>query len=204
MNSDKRQFAPAVERNKEPIVEALTPRLPKNGTILEIASGTGEHTVFFAENLPHLKWQPTNFEQHHLESTEAWRVHSGRQNIAKTLFLDATSETWPVEGQNDFSGIFNANMIHISPWAVCEGLFAGAARVLDIGGKIFLYGPFKIDGEHTAPSNAEFEIWLKNKSEDFGVRDIEDVANVADKNGFKLEETIDMPSNNFIQVFSTQ
>lgn len=203
--TDLRQFAAATSRNREPILNTLRSLLPNDGTVLEIASGTGEHAAYFTSELPHLTWQPSNFEEAHLTSTEAWRSHTGLSNFKSVVKLDASSDHWPVEAPDyahaPIRAIYNANMIHISPWFVTEGLFRGAGRILPAGAKVFLYGPYKINGQHTAQSNHEFETWLKAKDESFAVRDIADVSQEALKNGLKHLQSIPMPSNNFIQVF---
>ncbi len=203
--TDLRQFAAATSRNREPILTVLRPLLPKEGTVLEIASGTGEHAAYFTSELPHLTWQPSNFEETHLSSTEAWRLHTGLNNFKPVIKLDASSDLWPVEAPDyehaPIRAIYNANMIHISPWFVTEGLFKGAGRILPKGAKVFLYGPYKINGLHTAQSNHEFEGWLKAQDDRFGVRDIAEVAEEALKNGIRHLQSIPMPANNFIQVF---
>jgi Protein of unknown function (DUF938) len=206
MTQDLRQFAPAVSRNREIIFQNLKDRIPAEGSMLEIASGTGEHAAYFTVRLPELTWQPTNFETEYLISTEAWRQHTARKNFLPGLQLDASSGYWPTDADSykhaPFDALFNANMIHISPWSVCEGLFAGAARMLADKGQMYLYGPFKIEGKQTSESNIEFEKWLKTKDPSFGVRDIEAVCDVAERNGLKLLESVTMPANNFIQVFT--
>lgn len=205
MAEDKRSFSPSAARNRDPIFQCLIDRLPQSGTILEIASGTGEHAAHFSPLLPHLNWQPSVYEQAHRHSVDAWQITSGADNFLDCLLLDATSNAWPIE-QGDYShapitGLFNANMIHISPWNVCEGLMAGAGRVLENGGILFLYGPFKIDGAHTSDSNMLFEKWLTDQNNEFGVRDLEQVMEVAVKNGLDHVESCEMPSNNFMQIF---
>jgi len=205
MTIDKRQYASATTRNRDAIYNCLKDRLPKGGTLLEVASGTGEHAAYLAPLLQDIIWQPTIFDENQLASVEAWRAHVIAKNILPPLRLDAASLHWPIEEKNyihsPISAIFNANMVHISPWSVCEGLFAGARRTLTTGGKIFLYGPFKINGEQTAPSNVEFEQWLKNQNTAFGVRDLTDIIAEAEKNGLSHLESCPMPANNFIQVF---
>ncbi len=202
---DQRIFSPSTARNKEPIYLCLEERLPESGTILEIASGSGEHAAFFSPLLPRLNWQPTNLDEQQLQSARSWRNIAKCQNILEVLRLDATESTWPVEQENyahgPIAGLFNANMIHIAPWQVCEGLFAGAGRVLNGGGALFLYGPFKIDGKHTSDSNIQFEKWLTDQNPEFGVRDIEKVSELALANGLEHIESCIMPSNNFVQVF---
>ncbi len=202
--TDDRIFAPATARNRDPILEQLKILLPEKAAVLEIASGTGEHGAYFSEHLPNIIWQPTNYDQQHLKSTAAWQRHTARTNYLPVLELDATSEVWPMEtSQNalNFNAIFNANMIHISPWQVTEGLFKGAARVLPASGMLILYGPYKVDGKHTSQSNVEFEEWLKAQDSSFGVRDIDDVTQEAKKNGLMHRKSISMPANNFIQLF---
>lgn len=202
---DRRQYSPSSERNKDPILDVLKSRLPAPGTILEIASGSGEHAVHFAPQLPKYTWQPSNYEQDQLDSVMDWVLHVPSDNLCSPVLLDATAAIWPVEKPDykapKITGIFNANMIHISPWAVCEGLMAGTGRILEPGGRLYLYGPYKIDGQHTAPSNVKFEHWLKSKSPEFEVRDQQQVIDEARKNGLKHIEAVAMPANNFLQIF---
>jgi len=205
MTHDNRIYAPAAARNRDAIYDCLKNRLPTTGSVLEIASGSGEHAAHLCPLFPEIMWQATNFEPQHLKSSIAWQEHCNLTNFPPVLELDACASTWPVDAPDyphaPFDAIFNANMIHISPWSVCEGLFKGAARVLKPGGTIYLYGPFKIDGEHTALSNVKFEQWLKDMDLSFGVRDLEDVKDVAALNDFSHLESCTMPANNFIQVF---
>ncbi|GLQ05367.1 DUF938 domain-containing protein [Sneathiella chinensis] len=205
MTEDNRIFAPATARNREPILETLKPRLPETGTLLEIASGSGEHAFFMAPQLPHLYWQPSNLDAAQNDSVLAWRDLAGADNLLAPLVLDAAAPVWPVEAASyehaPIRVIFNANMIHISPWAVCQGLMAGAGRLLDRGGMLFLYGPYKVGGTHTADSNIQFEHWLQAQDPRFGVRDIDAVAAEADRHRLELTESCPMPSNNFLQVF---
>ena len=203
--TDRRQYAPATARNREPILAAILSLLPPSGTVLEIASGTGEHAVFFAPNIAPLKWQPSNYDSDQLDSVTDWIKQRPAENLLQPLRLDATAENWPVEAADytdgPISAIFNANMIHISPWRVCQGLMAGAGRILRKGGKLFLYGPFKINGEHTAPSNAEFELRLKSMDPAFAVRNLDEVIVEAAKHGLHHQRAVAMPANNFLQVF---
>lgn len=203
--TDRRQFAPATERNRNPILNVLKDWLPETGTVLEIASGTGEHAVFFAPRITPLKWQPSNREMNQIESVTDWIAHSPSENLLPPVTLDVTDPLWPVE-ETHYNGapitaIFNANMIHISPWQTCEGLMAGAGRILPKGGRLFLYGPFKYDGKHTSRSNEEFDSWLKARDGEFGVRDIRDVMDEASKNGIRHLIARPMPANNFLHLF---
>jgi len=202
---DRRQFSPSSERNREPILAALLKRLPIPGTILEIASGSGEHAVHFAPNLTDHKWQASNYDQEQLDSVTDWIAHSPSLNLLMPMKLNATAEIWPVElpeyAALPITGIFNANMVHISPWPVCQGLLAGAGRVLQARGRLILYGPFKIDGSHTAETNADFDVWLKSKNPEFAIRDLEELVDEAAKHRLVHLEAVPMPANNFLQVF---
>jgi len=192
--------APATHRNRGPILEVLARWLGEPARVLEIASGTGQHAAFFAERLPHLEWQPTDCDPGSLESIAAWVATSGLPNLAAPVVLDATAGDWPVE-PGEIDVIFNANMIHIAPWSVALGLFEGAGRALRQAGLLFLYGPFKVDGQHTAPSNAAFDESLEQRDSSWGIRDLEDVIGVAARNGLTHIETNDMPANNKLLVF---
>jgi hypothetical protein len=195
---DARRFAPAAQRNREPILGVLSRILPATGLVLEVASGSGEHAVFFAAALPHLTWQPSDIDAGDRASIAAWREHAHLENLLAPVALDATAETWPITHAD---AVVNINMIHISPWAACEGLMRGAARVLPPGGVLFLYGPFMQGGAHTAPSNAAFDRMLREQDSAWGVRDLGDVEKSAVAQGFTLSETVAMPSNNRSVVF---
>ena len=166
--------------------------------VLEIASGTGQHAVFFAESLPHLRWLPSDVDPEHLESIEAWRSEAQLANVAAPIRLDVRAADWDVE---PVAAIFNANMIHIAPWPVAEGLFAGAGRVLEEAGLLFLYGPFRIGGRHTAESNEAFDADLRRRNPEWGVRDLERVVETAVAAGLQRVETNDLPANNKLVVF---
>ena len=203
--TDRRQFAPATERNREPILKTLKDWLPADGTVLEIASGSGEHAVFFAPEVKPLFWQPSNFDPEQLDSVTDWRAHKPSDNLLPPIKLNVTDSEWPVEAGSyesaPITAMFNANMIHISPWQTCEGLMAGAGRILPKGGRLFLYGPFKFKGRHTAPSNEQFEGWLKSLDPKYGVRDMEAVLEEASKNSLRHLIARPMPANNFFHLF---
>jgi hypothetical protein len=196
--TDRRRFAPATERNREPILEVLREALPSEGLVLEIASGSGEHAVFFGAALPHLSFQPTDVSEEALESIRAWIEASGVTNVHPPLMLDTTRERWPVQ-QAD--ALLCSNMIHIAPWAAAEGLFRGAARILPVGAPLILYGPFQIGGRHTAPSNAAFDESLRQRDPSWGVRHLEDVEALASAQGIDLEDRHALPVNNLALVF---
>ena len=206
---DARQYAPATGRNREPILEILLQVLPESGTILEIASGTGEHAVFFASRLKHYLWLPTDTSPQSRASIIAWTEHFGCDNVYTPLELDVTEPVWAVENDPliDWSNtepivaIVNINMIHISPWSACLGLMAGAGRILKAGGILYLYGPFKQGYEHTAPSNAAFDEYLRAQNRKWGVRNLDDVVEAARAEHFISKQIYQMPANNLSLVF---
>jgi SAM-dependent methyltransferase len=205
---DGRLDAPAFHRNHEPIWAALKKHLAgKSGDVIEVGSGTGQHVVHFARQMPEITWWPSDLNQRHLKSIEAWRVHSGLPNIRSPLRIDLSDPDWCPEmtsGQapKDIAAVFCANVIHIAPWKVAEGLFAGAGRYLRPDGKLFLYGPFRRDGRHTALSNAVFDTSLREGNAEWGVRDVGDVGRLAQGAGLALIEIMDMPANNLILAFA--
>jgi cyclopropane fatty-acyl-phospholipid synthase-like methyltransferase len=196
--SDNALTAPAVARNREPILAALRDVLPATGTVLEIASGTGEHAVHFAAALPHLTWQPTDPDAQARASIAAHAAQAGLANLLPALALDASAPIWPVTRAD---AIVSINMIHIAPWRAAQGLMTGAARVLPAGAPLYLYGPFRARGQHTAPSNAAFDEGLKARDPEWGVRDLDEVTVLAREHGFSLQRTVAMPANNLSVVF---
>lgn len=192
------QSAPAVARNRDPILAVLRRVLPARGLVLEIASGTGEHAVHFATALPELAWQPTDPDAAMRRSIAAWRTAANVPNLLQPFALDAASPEWPVERAD---AVVCINMIHISPWRCTEGLIAGAARVLAPGGVLFLYGPYKEGGRHTAPSNEAFDLSLRQRDPEWGVRDLGDVIDLAAGHGFERVGRVAMPANNLSMVF---
>jgi SAM-dependent methyltransferase len=196
--SDRRLYFPHVARNREPILEVLQRVLPRQGLVLEIASGGGEHAAYFASNLPGVVWQPTDANSEMFESIAAHRAAAGGANLLEPLRLDVTSEPWPVERAD---ALVCCNMIHIAPWAATEGLMTGAGRTLTHGGLIYLYGPYKVDGHHTAPSNQDFDARLRAQNPLWGVRDLTEVSSLANRHGFAPAETVPMPANNLSVIF---
>ena len=186
---------------------ALQPFLAgKSGDVVEAGSGTGQHVVDFARRHPDITWWPSDLNEQHLKSIEAWRTHAGLANIRPPLRIDLSDPAWCPE-MHDGSGpakllaVFCANVIHIAPWRVAEGLFAGASRYLREGGRLFLYGPFKRDGKHTAVSNAVFDTSLRDRNPEWGVRDIADLERLAENAGLALIDIAEMPANNLTLVF---
>jgi SAM-dependent methyltransferase len=192
------RLSPAVARNRDPILAVLRRYLPEQGTVLEIASGTGEHAAYFAANLPHLTWQPTDADPDALASIEAHRAAANAPNLRAPLTLDVTAPTWSIAKAD---AVVSINMIHISPWAAAQGLIAGAARLLAPERVLYLYGPFKENGIHTAPSNAAFDDSLRASDARWGVRDVGDVRALAEDHGFDFVERVAMPANNLSLVF---
>jgi SAM-dependent methyltransferase len=190
--------AAATERNRGPILEVLRTALPAAGLVLEIASGTGQHAAFFAPAFPGLRWQPSDASAEMLESIRAWSATGGASNLAPPVLLDVEREPWPVAHAD---AIVNINMIHIAPWSAAEALFRGAARRLPASGVLFLYGPFKRGGSHTAESNQRFDERLRAQDPRWGVRDLDDVQVLAASAGFGPPQVVPMPANNFSLVF---
>ncbi len=192
------QTAPAVARNRDPILAVLRRVLPPQGTVLEIASGTGEHAVHFAAGLPGVTWQPTDQDAAALRSIAAWRETARLPNVLAPLELDVTSPVWSVQRAD---AVVCINMIHISPWRATEALMAGAARVLAPDGVLFLYGPYKESGAHTAQSNEAFDASLRARNPEWGVRDLDDVRAIAAEHGLDFAERVAMPANNISVMF---
>jgi SAM-dependent methyltransferase len=190
--------APSPERNKEPILEVLRRVLPGRGLVLEVASGTGQHAAHFAAALPDLIWQPSDPDADMHPSIAAWAAAAGAANVRPALLLDVRSRPWPLEAAD---AVVCINMIHIAPWAAAVHLVDGAARLLGAGAPLVLYGPYRREGRHTAPSNEAFDADLRRRNPEWGVRDLDAVAALAAENGFALHEVIEMPTNNLTVVF---
>jgi hypothetical protein len=189
-----RRSAPAALRNREPIAEVLQDWLPPSGLVLEIASGTGEHAVYFAERFPNLDWQPSDLDTDALASIRAWRDTAGLSNLREPLLIDASSVEWPIDRAD---ALLSINMVHISPWASALGLIDGSARLLSSGAPLIVYGPWLKDDLPTAPSNLAFDADLKRRDPQWGLRRVEDFAAAAETS-FDLVETRAMPANNLM------
>jgi SAM-dependent methyltransferase len=204
---DGRLDAAAFHRNHQPIWAVLRKFLDaKSGDVLAAGSGTGQHVVDFARRSPGITWWPSDPNEAHLKSIAAWRSHAQLPNVRAPLRIDLSDPQWRPEmhdgsGPGKLLAVFCANVIHIAPWRVAEGLFAGASRYLRPDGRLFLYGPFKRDGKHTALSNAVFDTSLRDNNPDWGVRDVADVKALAERVGLNLTETFEMPANNLILAF---
>lgn len=188
-----KSFAPAAERNRQPILDVLRRVLPHRGVVLEVASGTGQHARFFSERLTDLDWQPSDASTEALRSIGAWVDDAARPNLRAPVQLDVRWPTWPVDRAD---AVICINMIHISPWEASEALFRGAARLLPQDGPLITYGPYRLHGAHTAPSNAAFDESLRSRNSTWGVRDVDELTELAGQNGFSLASRFDMPANN--------
>lgn len=203
---DGRLDAPAFHRNHQAIRAVLQRYLAdQSGDVVEAGSGTGQHVVDFARHFPDIVWWPSDLNEAHLKSIAAWRTYAGLANIRPPLRIDLADSAWCPElhdgGVPPLLAVFCANVIHIAPWRVAEGLFAGAARYLRADGRLFLYGPFKRHGKHTALSNAVFDTSLRHRDAEWGVREIEDLEKLAASVGLVLIEIAEMPANNLVLVF---
>jgi hypothetical protein len=196
--TDQRLFSAAAARNRGPILDVLRDVLPMAGLVLEVASGSGEHAVHFATHLPMLTFAPSDPDPKARESVAAWIASAGLVNMRAPLALDAASPPWPIDRAD---AIICINMVHISPWAATEGLFGNASPILPAGAPLYLYGPYKRGGAHTAPSNAAFDAGLRAQNPAWGVRDLEAVADLGRRAGFEGPEVVDMPANNFSLIF---
>jgi SAM-dependent methyltransferase len=213
VEADGRLDAAAFHRNHAAIWAVLQPFLAdRTGDVVEAGSGTGQHVVHFARLTPDITWWPSDLNEKHLRSIEAWRAHSGLSNIKPPLRIDLSDPAWCSSmhddngqgnlGPRDLLAVFCANVVHIAPWRVAEGLFAGAGRCLRADGRLFLYGPFKRGGKHTAVSNAVFDTSLRERDPEWGVREVEALERLAADAGLALVQTAEMPANNLILAFA--
>ena len=197
-----KQYAPATERNRQPILEVLQKVIPQEGNILEIASGTGEHACFFAPYFPNQQWIPSDPDPLLRLSIEAWRQDCKSDNLQIPLDINVTLPDWDEKIDHSAIAVIIAiNLIHISPWSACQGLMKGVGKTLHSGGILYLYGPYKQKGKHTAPSNEAFDQSLQFRNPDWGVRNLEDVVELAEKYQLNLHKIIPMPANNLSLIF---
>ena len=194
---DGRLDYPATGRNRDAILDVLKRVLPDRGMVLEIGSGTGQHAAYFAPNLPALTWQTSDPDAGARRSIAAW-IEAEAVSMPPPLAIDATDQIWAAIG---VTAVVSINMIHIAPWSSCLGLIRNAGTTLPKGGILYLYGPFQVGGVHTATSNAEFDLSLRSQNSEWGVRNLDDVAELALEHGFQLAETVRMPANNLSVIF---
>lgn len=193
-------FSEACERNREPILAVLRDAFAGSRAVLEIGAGTGQHAVYFAQHLPHLVWQPTD-RAVHLPGIRAWCDEAALQNLLPPRALDVMQAGWGMANAQAFDAVFTANTLHIMSWAAMEAFFAGMGRVLPSGGVLAVYGPFNIDGRYTAPSNAQFDAWLKARDPQSGIRDREAVDALGQREGLVRTGDHSMPANNRLVVW---
>jgi hypothetical protein len=196
---DGRIVSPSAERNKRPIAELLMRVLPEQGDVLEVSSGTGQHVLHFAQAMPHICFQPTEPDADNLKSIASWLASASLPNVNAPIRLDVHDEIWPV---GKVAAVVCLNMIHIAPQSTTEALLRGAARVMDSGGILFLYGPYRRQGRHTSAGNEAFDELLRARNPEWGVRNLEDVALLAASEGLELQKVHDMPANNLAIILS--
>lgn len=197
-SQDAKLSSPSALRNRGPIADLLRPVLPESGTVLEIASGSGEHVIHFAGLFPNLVWQPSDPSPEARASIEEWMKAEATTNVLPPLELDASSQPWPIERADAMIAI---NMVHISPWSATQGLLKGAGKLLPTGGVLVLYGPYRRKGQPLVASNANFDADLRSRNPAWGIRLLEDVASLAKQLGLAMTSVVDMPANNLGVVF---
>ncbi|MBP46557.1 MAG: SAM-dependent methyltransferase [Myxococcales bacterium] len=198
MNNPRMLDFPATRRNRETIFAVLSSHLPAAGTLLEIASGSGQHAVAISARLPQWQWLPSDAQPAHVQSINAWREQLGPSNCAEALLLDVHDQPWPV---SELDAIFCANMIHVAPWSAAKALLSGAAAALRPQGQLFVYGPFIQAAVPTAPSNLAFNADLQVQDPTWGIRDLDEIEREAQQVGLQLQEVTAMPANNLTVIF---
>lgn len=205
---DRRLFAPATERNRDAIYQVLKNILPTDARVLEVASGTGEHAAYLSQALQVSGWWPTDVTPDALGSIRAWRQHTDSKKIHDPWILDVSDHNTALNRAREagvepgaLDAVICINMIHIAPWSACEGLMRCTPELLGTGGILYLYGPFKRNGVHTAPSNHSFDLSLQQRNEQWGVRNLETVCDLASTHGLDLLQVTEMPANNLSVIF---
>ena len=188
-----KQYSESCRQNKEPILSTIKPLLTNTTSVLEIGSGTGQHAVYFAEHMPYLRWQASDQSQY-LPSVNAWINDANFDNLPNAIELDVT-QSWP---QVKVESIFSANTVHIMSWEMVVDFFQGVGQVLETDGQFILYGPFNYNGQYTSQSNANFDLWLKDRDPRSAIRDFEALNQLAQKSGLSLVADYAMPANNRI------
>lgn len=195
--SRAKPYAPACDRNRDPILAVLLKIFRQSRHVLEIGSGTGQHAVYFAKAMPWLIWQTSDLPIHHA-GISAWVDEAGLDNVRSPLELDVDQKKWPIDRAD---GVFSANTVHIIAWESVCNLFEGIGKILEPGGFFSLYGPFNYNGRYTSKSNSDFDIWLKQRDLRSGIRDFEAVCELAIGTGLKLVNDFEMPANNRLLIW---
>ncbi len=197
-SDEVKRHAPATQRNRDAITSVLADILPESGTVLEIASGTGEHIVHFAAAFPNVHWQPSDYDQAGVASIAAWRAETGLTNLLPPVQIDASASDWRIE---KVDAILCINMLHIAPWKAVQGLFAGAGHRMARGAPIYLYGPYLEADVEAAESNLAFDLSLRSRNPEWGLRDKDAVIALGQSNGFRFDRRVEMPANNISLIF---
>jgi cyclopropane fatty-acyl-phospholipid synthase-like methyltransferase len=192
-----KQYSEACEQNRSPILNILKDEFSEAHQVLEIGSGTGQHAFYFSSHLPHLQWQPSDLEESHA-SIRAWLTEAGSENVSPPLLLDVCGDDWPA---TRYDGVFSANTTHIMSWPAVEHMFTGIGKLLEAGGRFCLYGPFNYGNRYTSYSNQQFDLWLKNRDTMSGLRNFEDLDELAGNQGMSLRADHEMPVNNRLLVW---
>ncbi len=199
MDRDARLNFPATERNGKHIIRVLDDFIPNEGIALEIGSGSGEHVCAFASHFTDIDWVPSDPNPAHRASIGAWIAYLGLSNVGTPLDLDVTASTWCFTGRATL--LLSINVIHIAPWEATIGLFRGASQILEQDGILYMYGPYMLDGQHTAPSNAAFDQNLRSRDSSWGIRDLSEITKVAEQFGLHYVDKFAMPANNYSVIF---
>lgn len=203
----QKKFAPATSRNRDPILAVLKDCLPDHGTILEIASGSGQHAAYFIQHMPNHYWQPSDPDEANRNSISAWWWKKQFHNVLPPLDITTDDDPWAVETVKlplPVQAMVCINMVHIAPWEATVGLMKGAARILPSGGILYLYGPYKVKDHPLAPSNEQFDLSLKSRNPDWGIRDLEKVTALATDHNLSWVKTVTMPANNLSVIFKKE
>jgi cyclopropane fatty-acyl-phospholipid synthase-like methyltransferase len=187
-------YAESCDQNRDPILSVIKPLFAESKHILEIGSGTGQHAVYFAEKMPHLIWQTSDRAENHA-GIKMWLDEANLLNTRLPLALDVNKDVWP---KNQYDGIFSANCVHIMAKSEVQAMFAGCGKILSRGGLLVLYGPFNYGGQYSSESNAQFDLWLKERNSLSGIRDFEWLDSLANQGGMALQGDYEMPVNNRI------
>jgi cyclopropane fatty-acyl-phospholipid synthase-like methyltransferase len=197
MKSVAKPYAASCDENRDAILAVISPILADCRQLLEIGSGTGQHAVYFAQKMPHLRWHTSDCPSY-LPGIELWLQEAGLENVASPVELDVTHSQWP---EMTIDAVFTANTLHIMSDSAVENLFSGVSKLLETQGKLLIYGPFNYDGKYTSASNASFDRWLKDRDSHSGIKNFEQVISLAADNGLLLSSDIEMPANNRILYF---